>query len=80
MEKNKTHNCFICELNSSCLCFKCQNYYCEKCFKLVHDYKKNGEHKKELIDSFIFFDLKCTFHKDQINSLVCVEDKSKSFY
>jgi len=53
MEKENNKNCEICELNATCLCFKCNFYFCEKCYKLVHDLKKSQEHKKELIDSFI---------------------------
>ena len=79
MEKENNKNCEICELNATCLCFKCNFYFCEKCYKLVHDLKKSQEHKKELIDSFISFDLKCTIHKDQKNSLFCLNDKGKSF-
>ena len=80
MEKESNKNCEICELNSTCLCFKCNFYFCEKCYKLVHDLKKsNQEHKKEVIDPFISFDLKCRIHKDQKNSLFCTNDKGKSF-
>ena len=79
MEEKKSKKCEICELKADCLCFKCNFYFCEKCFKLVHDLKKNKEHKKELIDTFISFDLKCSLHEDQKNSLFCLDDKGKYF-
>ena len=80
MDKRKYKTCYICELNATCLCFICQNYFCDKCFKCIHDLMKNKEHKKELIDPYISFDLKCNVHPDQINSLFCLEDKGKTFY
>ena len=29
-------DCDICYSNATCLCFKCNNYFCERCFKLIH--------------------------------------------
>ena len=80
MEKGSNKNCEMCELNATCLCFECNFYFCDKCYKLVHDLRKNNqEHKKELINPFISFDLKCRIHKDQKNSLFCLNDKGKFF-
>ena len=76
MDKGENKICDICETNSTCLCFKCNSYFCEKCYKMAHDLKKSQDHKKELIDPFISFDLKCSLHKAQPNSLFCLEDKS----
>ena len=69
--------CEICkDEEAATLCFDCHSYFCEICYKFVHDLKKNPEHKKELIEPFISFDLKCSLHKAQPNSLFCLEDKS----
>jgi hypothetical protein len=77
MEKERSKNCEICESEATCLCFKCNFYLCDKCYKIIHDLKKSQGHKKELIDSFIYYDLKCPLHKNQQNSLFCLDDKSK---
>ncbi len=41
--------CNICENDATCLCFDCMNYFCDSCYKLIHD-KKKKEHKKEKAD------------------------------
>ncbi len=33
--------CDSCKSNASFLCFKCKEYYCDSCFKYVHDKEKN---------------------------------------
>ena len=77
MEKEQSKKCEICESEATCLCFKCNFYLCDKCYKIIHDLKKSQGHKKELIDPFIYYDLKCSIHKTQQNSLLCLDDKSK---
>ena len=48
MEKkeNKIKICETCGDNATCLCFKCLEYFCNKCFKYVHDNQINSNHKK----------------------------------
>ena len=58
MEKEQSKKCEICETEATCLCFKCNFYLCDKCYKIIHD-------------------LKCSIHKTQQNSLLCLDDKSK---
>ena len=77
MEKEKNKVCNICELDATCLCFKCNFYLCDKCYKIIHDLKKSQGHKKEIIDPFIYYDLKCSLHDTQQNTLFCLDDKSK---
>ena len=77
MEKERNKKCEICELEATCLCFKCNFYLCDKCYKIVHDLKKSQGHKKELIDPLIYYDLKCPLHNTQQNTLFCLDDKSK---
>ena len=31
--------CEIYKSNAACLCYECNNYFCEVCFKLIHDRK-----------------------------------------
>ena len=61
MEINKNSEqfkvCDICKINATSLCFKCNSYFCDSCFKFVHDKQANSNHKKENIDPFIPIDL-----------------------
>ena len=76
-ENNIIKKCNICGSEAKCLCFECNDYFCDKCYKLIHELKKDPLHKKENIDLFIPIDLKCPEHpKDRIN-LFCLDDKRK---
>ena len=44
--------CEICKNDANCLCFQCISYFCDSCYKFVHDKKTNEQHKKENIDSY----------------------------
>jgi len=77
-KSNIIKECEICESNATCLCFQCNNYFCESCYKMIHDKAKKGSHKKEIIDPFVPIDLKCPYHpKDRIN-LFCANEKGMS--
>ena len=76
-ENNIIKKCKICGSEAKCLCFECNDYFCDKCYKFIHELKKDPLHKKENIDLFIPIDLKCPEHpKDRIN-LFCLDDKRK---
>lgn len=80
MEKNKNKNfkdCEICDSNATCLCYKCYNYYCEQCYKFIHDKQKNSNHKKESVDPYLTFDLKCPAHPTYPMYLFCVDESGK---
>ena len=69
--------CELCNINATCLCFKCNSYFCDRCYKIIHDIKKDPQHKKENIDPFVPIDIKCPDHpQDRIN-LFCVDEKGK---
>ena len=69
-------SCEFCEENTAtCLCFKCNNYFCDKCFKIIHNLKKDEEHKKEVLDNFIPIELKCQKHPPNLNNLFCLDEK-----
>ena len=39
--------CGICEIDDAiCLCYECLNYFCESCYKYIHE-KKNPNIKKK---------------------------------
>ncbi len=69
--------CEICYSKASCLCFECNNYYCERCYKLMHEVKNDPKHKKEIIDPFIPIELKCSIHKQNPLNLFCLNEKGK---
>lgn len=71
--------CDICQLNATCLCYECNFYFCESCYKLYHSKQNRSGHNKESIDHFIPIDLKCPEHpKDRIN-LFCLAEKGNLF-
>ena len=74
-------DCEICYSNITCLCFKYNSYFCERCYKTIHDIKhdiKNDPtHKKENIDPFIPIELKCPIHSQNPMNLFCANDKGK---
>ena len=79
MENTKKNNilCQICGEVAINLCFECVMYLCDSCFKLIHEKNRNKNHKKESIDYFVPFSLKCPDHpKDRIN-LFCLDEKGK---
>ena len=76
-EKNQK-KCEICESEATCLCITCQNYFCDSCFKLIHDKQVNSNHKKEIIDPFIPIDVKCPEHDKYPMDYFCVNEKGKS--
>ena len=57
--ENQIKKCEICKENALFLCFQCNNYYCERCYKFVHDIKINSQHIKEKIDPYVPIDIKC---------------------
>ena len=72
--------CEYCGTNATCLCFECLEYYCEACFKIIHYTKLKSQHKKENIDPYVPFDLKCPNHPQIANNLFCTNEKGKIIY
>ena len=77
MEKKKNFiDCEFCETKTAtCLCFKCNNYFCDNCYDIIHNLKKDEQHKKELLDIFIPIELKCQKHPPNLNNLFCLDEK-----
>ena len=69
--------CKICGINATCLCFQCIEYFCDSCFKFIHDKQLNSNHTKEAIDPYIQIDLKCSEHPKGLNDLFCLNEKGK---
>ena len=72
-------NIKLCEIckdgEATTLCHDCYFYFCEACFKFVHDRKKNSGHKKEKIDLFVPIETMCPEHKRDAMSLFCIYEK-----
>ena len=67
--------CHICGEDAESICLTCNSYYCESCFKFVHEKKKNVGHKKEIIDLYVPIMTKCPVHTDVPLNLFCLNDK-----
>ncbi len=72
---NLIKHCEICNSEAKSLCFECFSYFCDSCFKFVHEKSCNNDHKKEEIDYLVPIDLKCQQHPKNIINLYCVEER-----
>lgn len=72
--------CDICDANATSLCFKCNQYFCDSCYKLVHGKHKNLYHQKEPIDTYVPINLKCQIHPGNPLSLFCLDEKGKFIF
>ena len=71
--------CDICKSQATLFCSDCEcvcNYYCDSCYKFVHDKKININHKKEKIDFFIPIETKCPVHQKVDYNLFLLSSKS----
>ena len=75
MENKNQKLCEICGNVATSLCFKCISYFCEECYKYVHDKKINSQHRKEKIDYFVPYDTKCPQHPKIPITLFCIDEK-----
>ena len=77
MEKNKSKikECDLCGTNATYLCFNFILYFCDSCYKFVHDKPKSINHKKESLDPYIPIDLKCPEHTIMPITLFCLTEK-----
>ena len=70
--------CEFCEKDANYLCFKCNQYFCDNCFKIIHNFPKYKGHKQDIIDAFVPIDLKFQKHPTNINNLFCTKEKGKN--
>ena len=69
--------CEICKNEAKNICYICMNFYCDSCYRFVHEKEANSQHKKENIDYFAPFDTKCKDHPTNSIGLFCVDDSGK---
>ena len=77
-EKQKNYKvCDLCKLQATLFFLVCLNinYFCDSCYKFVHDKKENNNHKKEKIDLYIPIDTKCPNHPNVPLNLFCIDEK-----
>ena len=67
--------CEICKEYATNLCLQCMIYYCDNCYKYVHDKKENNNHKKEKIDLYVPIDTKCSIHTKYPIDYFCLDEK-----
>ena len=72
--------CEICQAEATNLCLKCISYFCDSCFKFIHDKKVNNQHKKESIDYFVPIDTKCPEHPKIPLTLFCADEQGKKLF
>ena len=76
MNQKNFKQCDMCKAEEAkILCFQCFSYYCDSCFKCVHEKDKNIEHKKGKIDYFVPIDIWCPNHEKNVLNLFCVNEK-----
>ena len=80
MSTNENKKCQICKEIPTYLCYDCKNYYCDKCFKFIHDIQVNPNHKREKIDSLIQVEFKWFEHPEHPICLFCAEEKDKTIF
>ena len=76
-KNNILKKCEICKITATSLCLKCNSYYCDLCFKYVHEKDSNQSHIKENIDPFVPIETKCPEHPQIPMNLFCVDEKGK---
>ena len=80
MEENLgEQKCEICKEKATNMCFECSFYLCDDCFEFIHKKEANSKHKKEEIDPFTSFGLRCPEHPKLSMNLFCKEEKSKIY-
>ena len=79
-KKKNFKQCDICDLEATLLCLEClNNYYCESCYKFIHDKKAKGNHKKEKIDYYLPIEARCPEHTNIPLNLFCIDEKGNYF-
>lgn len=76
-KQKQIKDCNFCRKNATNLCYDCKLYFCEKCYKIIHELKQESQHTKENIDPFVPIDFNCPQHPDNQLNLYCVDEKGK---
>ena len=72
--------CDMCkDIEATSLCLQCFSYYCDECYKPVHNRQRNKEHKKEAIDYNVPIDTHRPKHSGNNMNLFCIDEKSNIY-
>ena len=74
-EKFIIKKCDMCKKEAKSLCYQCMFYFCDSCYKICHNDEETKSHKKEKIDYYVPFDVRCPEHKLSPMNLFCIEEK-----
>ena len=78
-KENILKYCDICKSQATFLCPFCLggagHYYCDSCYKMIHDKKENMKDKKEKIDYYLPIDIRCNEHQNVPLNLFCLDEK-----
>ena len=72
--------CEMCRIPATNLCFECFMYFCDSCYKIVHNMKISKQHKKEAIDYYVPMDIKCELHPNDRINLFCVDENGNKLF
>ena len=73
-------SCELCGTKATCVCFKCIMYFCDSCFKIIHNMKISNQHKKEELDLYVPMDIKCPEHPKDRTNLFCIDENGNNIY
>ena len=76
----KIKKCDYCRSDASDVCFKCNDFFCNNCYKIIHELRKDSEHKKIEINPYLSIDLFCPMHPKNPLELFCLDDKGNFYY
>lgn len=76
-KQKEIKECDFCSSKAIYACFECSHYFCENCYKFIHNKEKNSQHKREDIDPYVPIDIKCPIHPKVPLNLFCLEEKGK---
>ena len=83
-KENILKYCDICKSQATFLCPFCLggagHYYCDSCYKMIHDKKENMNHKKERIDYYLPIDIRCNVHQNVPLNLFCLDEKGNILF
>ena len=80
MKQKNFKQCDMCKAKeATSLCPQCFSYYCDKCFKCVHEEEMNKGHKKEKVDYFVPIDTRCSEHDTIPINLFCLDEKGNIY-
>ena len=69
--------CYTFREDPTSICFQCMFYFCDYCFKNRHSKEDTKNNKKEKIDYYLTFEVRCHKHELIPMNLFCVNEKGK---